>query len=91
NTFTANSNIVNKEYRGDGTHNFPYSSFQIAQLGGGQWQVSISIPGPSQVVINVTSYPYLLSSNQWYLLSLTFDGTNLKAYINGMLAGTTTI
>ena len=85
----AGNNLVNKEYRNDGTHNSPYNALGITQLttADGTWQAGIAVSG-SQVAITMNTSDYKIPQNTWTLLAITYDGTTLSAYINGALAGT---
>ena len=36
-----------------------------------------------------TGFTYTFNTNTFYFLTMTYDGANIKAYVNGVLIGTT--
>jgi len=85
---TTGANILNKEYRSDGSHTAPFNTFAIQQgATSGFWSVMVSI-GSTAYTLTLNAEPYLLTTNEWLLLALTYDGTSLRAYLNGTLCGT---
>lgn len=87
--FPAYGVVINKAYRNDNTWNSPYVSLYISLTasGDGSWAPAIAVGGsyvqPTQTGV------FRIPLHQWTLLAFTYDGTNLRSYINGALSGTT--
>jgi hypothetical protein len=84
--------IVNKEYRNDGTHTNPFLAFGIYEYttGDGQWNVAVTTGGTNFTVL-MSNPVNKLSLGSWMLVALTYDGTTLRAYLNGALVGSTAV
>jgi hypothetical protein len=56
-------------------------------VGQNNFQIRISSAKKLEAVVNGTPYPYntALNVSQWYNVAATYDGTNLKLYLNGAL------
>lgn len=61
-------------------------SYYISQ-NGDQFQFYIGANGVDQVYTQTT--PLSLQTNRWYHVAGTYDGSNLKIYVDGVLKGTT--
>jgi hypothetical protein len=90
-SFPSNGIILNKFYRNDGTWNNPFTSLYIAynNAADGSW-------GPAMTIAGTLYQPsisgiYKIPAGRWSLLAGTYDGSNIKWYINGVLASTTAV
>jgi len=96
--FNGFQSIVNKFYRADGTWNAPHVSWGIwagVGVGGGSatdgsWQVFVTTSGTIQrLTMSAPSASMRHFARQaWDHVGITYDGTNLLAYLDGELAGT---
>jgi hypothetical protein len=89
------ANLIQKEYSGT-TWVDPYTSVQIFQHAGStEWGVSVTVGGARYFIDPIghgnSAAPYQLIFGVWNHVGLTFDGATLKAYINGIFAGSTTV
>ncbi|WP_291112179.1 LamG-like jellyroll fold domain-containing protein [Flavobacterium sp. UBA4120] len=59
-------------------------------VGQNNFQIRITSAKKLEAVINGTAYTYntVLNVSQWYNVAATYDGTNLKLYLNGALVMT---
>lgn len=84
--------ILNKNYN-TSTWASPFSAWQIYMQGlsSGQWGVGLTANG-AQTLLTLNS-PWGIPKNVWSLLSLTYAESTgeLRAYLNGTLAGSTVI
>lgn len=58
----------------------------------GWWSVSLYIKNLGVSVNNsvyISDYNFTLKDNTWQFIAFTYDGTTIKAYVNGQLAGST--
>jgi len=105
NVALGNAWTANVWYKNNGINNFESSAI-LTQMGNdtGPWSLSIGINNPfgyndpfgirfintttGWVAGNdITSY---LNNNTWFNIQGTWDGTNLKTYVNGVLLGSST-
>ena len=90
--YPSNGEIADKKYQTGSTWTSPYVAWNITLSNSdGDWQVGVAFAGNRQFV-NLTN-PWRVPLYQWTLLSFTYDTTSgqIKAYINGQLAGATSI
>lgn len=89
NTINNNANIYAKAYNAGGTWTPPYFSLYMNMAGNtsGDWFSGITVGGTNFGVFSGTGR-YAIKTGQWTLLSHTFDGSNLRTYINGNIVST---
>jgi hypothetical protein len=87
-SYTTNGTIFAKEYRNDNTYTSPFASIFINLSGSndGTYSLGITTSGTNQSVS--VSGINILKLNTWNLISLTYDGTTLRTYLNGNSTGT---
>ncbi|MBP6038715.1 MAG: T9SS type A sorting domain-containing protein [Flavobacterium sp.] len=82
------NNIIGSTMIGTFNNNFEFSGFACATSGVtnqyGQHFAAFWNPNPNTISVTATTN---LSLNQWKNLIITYDGTNLKYYVNGVLEG----
>lgn len=86
----SNVNIIQKEYSASAWA-APFVALQLwSSATFGEWGVNVSISGTSHGISNIghgNSVQHLrLIYGIWNHIGLTYDGTTLRAYINGILA-----
>jgi len=81
--------IVSKEYANNGTHNSPFVAFDLQWNSGvdGTWMFSVTTAA-TYTNVSVAAKTYQIPLNQWTLLAGTYDGATMRAYFNGLPAGT---
>lgn len=91
-SYAAYGTIVNKSYRNDNSWTSPFVSLYLSltNIGDGSWAPAITTTGgvltqPTQGGV------FRIPLGEWTLLAFTYDGSNLRSYINGALSGTTAI
>jgi hypothetical protein len=87
-SYSPNATFFSKSYD-DGYWVYPFTSVIMA-LGidnTGSWYCGVTIGG-TRYFVNVTSASYRIPLNVKTFISYTYDGTFIKAYFNGTLAGT---
>ncbi len=59
-------------------------------VGQDKFQIRVTTAKKLEVVVNATTLTYNMALNvsQWYNVGATYDGSNLKLYLNGVLVGT---
>ena len=75
---------------GTGNFHMPFN------INGGFYEMSINPNGNfrqgfyinGQHVVNTTSGPDIISDKQWHMITATYDGTNIKRYVDGELVQT---
>lgn len=84
----VNHNNIGGTMIGTFNNNFGFSGFACETTGVpntfGQHFAAFWNPNPNNVAVTASTN---LSLNQWKNLIVTFDGTNLKYYVNGVLEG----
>jgi hypothetical protein len=90
-SFVSSGEIIDKKYQTSSTWSSPYTAWAMYTSGAadGTWTAEVTVSGTRYTV--TCSGEYGIQSYQWNLIALTYDGSNLRAYINGNLAGTTSI
>ena len=82
------NNIIGSTMIGTFNNNFGFSGFACGTSGVtnqyGQHGAAFWNPNPNNISVTATTN---LSLNQWKNLIITYDGTNLKYYVNGVLEG----
>ena len=83
--------MLMKRYRNDQSWSPPYVSldFTMWNTVDGTWRADVTVGGTNQqLLMSATDFPMPL--NAWTHIGMTYDGTVLKAYLNGALSGTLT-
>lgn len=85
-SYVNNGEIIDKSYNTSFTS--PYTAVTMSTSNAPGWSAGITVAGTRYFVTSSgdANVPPL---NQWCLLALTYDGTNLRSYMNGNLVGTT--
>lgn len=88
--FNGSGIFVAKAYRNDGTYNAPFNSFQLSQgpTPDGSWSMGITVGG-TRTLTTITASKII--SNQWMHVAMTWDGNDMRGYLNGQLAAKTNI
>lgn len=81
--------IALKKYLADNSWAAPYAAMEIdfESSTSGSWFVGVTTGAGTRRLLSVLT-PYFLRTGVWCHLGLTYDGHYLKAYLNGMLVGT---
>lgn len=86
-TTSNNMGLVSKEYRDSditSSWTFPFNAINIACVttnGGGDWAAVVTHDVGTRTLFTITDYPIPLGV--WSHIGLTFDGSYLRAYLNG--------
>jgi hypothetical protein len=82
--------FLHKRYRNDTSWSEPYVVVNVSHLssGDGQWKTDVTVGG-TRTQVTVAANPSPLPSGVWFHVGMTYDGTTQRAYLNGMLAGST--
>lgn len=78
--------IFHKQYFENGWSN-PFTSIgiQLSSSNDGRWVVYVTTAGVLRSLS--ISFNYILPQSRWIHVGVTWDGTNLRAYLNGTLVG----
>ena len=84
--------LVNKSYHA-GAWSAPYTSVYIALDGGSNRQVYANVCMAGGAVTRTPSAQgvYQLALDQWNHVGVTYDGANIRLYVNGLKASTTPV
>lgn len=88
-SYSVQSTIVNKAYRSNNTWTTPYVSLYMYVGSAGVFGTEVSTAGGTVLASPASANPYLVPLGIWTHLSFTYDGSNLRSYINGHLWDTT--
>lgn len=80
--------VLFKLYRDDGTYSDPFVSAGL-QLGATAGVVAAFVTVGATLFSATSAAPYLVSLQQWANVAMTYDGADLRLYVNGNLAATT--
>lgn len=91
-SFASFGTIFNKAYRNNNTWTSPFVSIylSLSNTGDGTWGPAITT-GAGVLTQPFVGGAYRVMLGVWTLLSYTYDGANLRSYINGALALTTPV
>src|SRR5262249_5419228 len=78
--------LMLKEYRNDGTWSPPYVSLMIGDNSNATWFV-VRTTGGVFHELDITASADSLPLNQWFHVAMTYDGSTLTAYLNGVARG----
>lgn len=84
NAYTTNGVFITKYYYNDAPYRSPYVSFSICLSNNKSWMPNFNVSATYHDVPGSLQIPL----NTWTLLAITYDGTNLKTYKNGVLDAT---
>jgi hypothetical protein len=84
----SSATIINKFQQGYSNPNGQTWVFQLDGSNTGNIQSVVMGPAPNNSQPNVISTGNQIQLNNWSCVIFTFDGTNLKTYVNGMLQNT---
>jgi hypothetical protein len=91
-SFASFGTIFNKAYRNNNSWSSPFVSIYLSfsNTGDGSWGPAITT-GAGVLTQPFVGGAYRVTLGVWTLLSYTYDGSNLRSYINGALANTTAV
>jgi hypothetical protein len=91
-SYASFATVINKAYRNNNSWSSPFVSIylSLSNTGDGAWGPAIATTG-GVLTQPVIGGAFRLHLGDWTLLSYTYDGSNLRSYINGALANTTAI
>ena len=91
NSFPTYAVIVNKSYRNNNSWSPPYTSIYLAlsSSGDGTWNPGVAIAGA--LIQPTIGGVYKIPRGAWALISVTYDGTTIKWYLNGELASSSAV
>jgi prepilin-type N-terminal cleavage/methylation domain-containing protein len=84
-TSVAQRPIINKGYT---SHNAPYYQYTVFYTATDEIKFSLTIDGTLKTATTTSS---MVSINTWYHILSTYDGADLKVYVNGNLEKTTNV
>jgi hypothetical protein len=77
--------FVGKRYRADGTWAFPFGTvMETDASGNGQWIGVLTVAGGGQLAV---ASDHKIKLGVWVNVAMTYDGTTLRLYYNGIPAG----